>query len=223
MKKYIVIATLLAAGSAFASTEEWSFENVTPKSYDCATVNGFIFNLSSSLLTSVDNQNPLDEAVLLDGIDVWWTTSSHNKGVGVETRFVLTDESNVILAVAASSATSQRNGVESVDFGGVQISTDTTYRVWTATPSDSYSAGDVLSSNNIINTVGLKFAKYDSTQNKGLAIINSSVGQDGTVSLWDTWAPVVSINVSSIPEPSAFGLLAGLGALALVASRRRRR
>ncbi|HIV04039.1 MAG TPA: PEP-CTERM sorting domain-containing protein, partial [Candidatus Spyradosoma merdigallinarum] len=33
----------------------------------------------------------------------------------------------------------------------------------------------------------------------------------------------VQVSYSAIPEPSAFGLLAGLGALALVASRRRRK
>ena len=33
----------------------------------------------------------------------------------------------------------------------------------------------------------------------------------------------IVVETSSIPEPSAFGLLAGLGALALVASRRRRK
>ncbi|MBQ8723578.1 MAG: PEP-CTERM sorting domain-containing protein [Opitutales bacterium] len=32
----------------------------------------------------------------------------------------------------------------------------------------------------------------------------------------------VSLHLSKIPEPSAFGLLAGIGALALVVSRRRR-
>ena len=34
---------------------------------------------------------------------------------------------------------------------------------------------------------------------------------------------IKNIKVASVPEPSAFGMLAGLGALALVASRRRRK
>ena len=37
------------------------------------------------------------------------------------------------------------------------------------------------------------------------------------------WTPVYQVKVSAVPEPSAFGMLAGLGALALVASRRRRK
>ncbi|MBQ8445667.1 MAG: PEP-CTERM sorting domain-containing protein, partial [Opitutales bacterium] len=46
---------------------------------------------------------------------------------------------------------------------------------------------------------------------------------DGLTNNADYKKPVVSLSVSPVPEPSAFGMLAGLGALVLVASRRRRR
>lgn len=50
----------------------------------------------------------------------------------------------------------------------------------------------------------------------------------GSSSLWtnggrETFSGITVKNTSVVPEPSAFGLLAGMGALALVASRRRRR
>ena len=45
-------------------------------------------------------------------------------------------------------------------------------------------------------------------------------GNKSNIQLYDA---VLSKGLAYIPEPSAFGLLAGVGALALVASRRRRR
>ncbi len=50
-------------------------------------------------------------------------------------------------------------------------------------------------------------------------------GIDGAswITQWDYSGNELSLIVSSVPEPSAFGLLAGAGALALVAARRRRR
>lgn len=50
----------------------------------------------------------------------------------------------------------------------------------------------------------------------------------GVASFWtngakETYSGITVKNTSVVPEPSAFGLLAGMGALALVVSRRRRR
>ena len=66
----------------------------------------------------------------------------------------------------------------------------------------------------------LDYSAIDATQDGTFVVAVRNVGNDWTyVGASDlTWS-----GTSAIPEPSAFGLLAGLGALALVASRRRRK
>ena len=130
---------------------------------------------------------------------------------------------------------STKNGSVTIDFDGVEISSSSTYSVWfvgtdkieTLKSEETLTlTGNVLSGGDA--APGIKFAQYS----------DSSSGANDTLGVWDTvsndttasewgaqYAPVVTINTSSpaLPEPSAFGLLAGLGALALVASRRRRK
>ena len=79
--------------------------------------------------------------------------------------------------------------------------------------------------------------KYDSTfilQIGGTSVSsvapesNTTFLYNGNTRLWtnggkDTFGNITLKSASAVPEPSAFGMLAGLGALALVASRRRRK
>ena len=72
-----------------------------------------------------------------------------------------------------------------------------------------------------VNNVSLSFASDASYAAYGVIFnANEAEGSNGGVAVS---IDNVQVSYSAIPEPSAFGLLAGLGALALVASRRRRK
>ena len=72
-----------------------------------------------------------------------------------------------------------------------------------------------------VNNVSLSFASDASYAAYGVIFnANEAGGSNGGVAVQIS---NVQVSYSTIPEPSAFGLLAGLGAMALVASRRRRK
>ena len=233
MTKYITVAALLAAGSAFANAAVWSSTTSGNSGYNMATSSGFWFNLGSERLSTTADPSgtTLEETVALDSIDLAWTTS--DTGLDVSCGFVLTDGSLNIVAVSETTGTSTKNGSVEIDFGGVEISSSATYSVWfvdTDKLSDLKSEETLTLTGNVLSgssaAPGIKFAQYsDSSTNDTLGVWNT-VSNDTTATEWGAqFAPVVTITTSSpaVPEPSAFGLLAGLGALALVASRRRRK
>ena len=233
MTKYITVAALLAAGSAFANAAVWSSTTSGNSGYNMATSSGFWFNLGSERLstTAEPSGTALEDTVALDSIDLAWTTS--DTGLDVSCGFVLTDGSLNIVAVSETTGTSTKNGSVEIDFDGVEISSSSTYSVWfvgtdkieTLKSEETLTlTGNVLSGGDA--APGIKFAQYSDSSagaNDTLGVWNT-VSNDTTATEWGAqFAPVVTIATSAVPEPSAFGLLAGLGALALVASRRRRK
>ena len=87
----------------------------------------------------------------------------------------------------------------------------------------SWNKTDTVSMNNGSSIpVSLDLSVDDSDSYVAYGLIFNSVDTSTLGEKAGLAATISAIKVSTIPEPSAFGLLAGLGALALVASRRRR-
>ena len=227
MTKYITVAALLAAGSAFADAAAWSSTTSGYSGENGASPSGFWFNLDSERLstTAEPSGTALEDTVALDSIDLAWF-------VGASCGFVLTDGELNIVAVNDTTGTSTTNGSVTIDFGGVEISSSATYSVWFV-GTDKL---ETLKSEETLTLTGnvpylyyspiIKIAAYsDSSTNDTLGVWSYIIDDTTAYESSESYAPVVTIKTSSpaVPEPSAFGLLAGLGALALVASRRRRK
>ena len=102
--------------------------------------------------------------------------------------------------------------------GSATWTTETSGAVWSVTTADGTTSGSTVYANG--STEGLNASIVEVTFNTGDA---TSFEFDSGDNASFTLNGIVVDQGSTIPEPSAFGLLAGLGALALVASRRRRK
>lgn len=234
MKKYITLTALFAAGSVFSNAAVIALDDTVKESPIIATS-----LLDVDGLTAIISQASLNTALL--GIE---DNASNNWSISVGT-WNGTNELHIYNVAAGSSIsgnapasfsdpegswpvghklntvfTNLNNAVQgaiTLGYAGNNVDQDT---------SGTAVVFSVLYDDGTVKTIyGIKEGqKYSSN-----SIVKVSYAEDylkspsvTTTVTWDRDS-LIAANLAALPEPSAFGLLAGAGALALAAARRRRR
>lgn len=227
MKKYITLAALFAAGSALANAD--SLTLTSPSDAKLEGQNAYVaWEGTESILESWSLSFKLLDDALADNQAVFSTT---RQGGGGATGYVLKTQADGGIALGETSLV-----IENVLSAEVKSDTITLSFVADVLVDGTFKGGQ-FSLTYGSTTVTEKVSGLDGCPeaiNGATAMINGEqTGFDedtwssrfwtngGNEKIYDISVQKLSSNV--IPEPSAFGLLAGLGALALVGSRRRRR
>lgn len=227
MKRYITIAALLAAGTAFANAD--SLTLTAPSNAQLESGNGYIAWEGTELtLESWSLSFTLIDVALADDQAVFSTTK---QGGGGATGYVLKTQADGGIALSETGLV-----IENVLTAGQKSNAITISFVADVLDDGSFQGG-TFSLTYGATTVSEKvsgLADRPDAINGATSLINGEQTGFGT----ETWSSrfwtnggsekiydisVQKLSNNVIPEPSAFGMLAGLGALALVVARRRRK
>lgn len=243
MKKYLMIAASLVAGSAFVNAEELNFGNtVGYLSFEHGTLtpSSSTISLSDNALTILEESSEWAKIVRTD----------RNRSVGTlaltfdsQKLFSLIGDTDRLLLAFDGASGDLGLGLSSA--GKLTGTWNTNYKYFESGIAVTNEPG-TLSVVFTLGSSGTQIWKdadrnfYTNTSLKGelgtvkaikfgdgvLDALNNLIGWDvdgygNKVTVASAFRSTESL-ISSIPEPSAFGLLAGLGALCLVGTRRRR-
>lgn len=246
IKKLIASAALIAAGSALAgATVTFNGDGTVGISADTSglasvsnfSAYGFVFTLDSDTYTNEDGYTLNSLSVVL-GYNVSFTgyiaiyacSQANSSGLGTLTYVgyseVTTSSGTIYDSSGGSYTRKTATGSSFTDGSGddVILDTDRWYLVVFMDDSELASAADQTSFSTDMMTV-LSLCT-DTGDDNGLATLGSPISSangyvnNTTVSVL-AGATLTAVT-SEVPEPSAFGLLAGVAALAFAASRRRR-
>ena len=244
MKKYITVAALLAAGTAFANaaeynaTEVWSIEfgsdytggysitgtienkgtfwDVIPVVGGTGTGSDKRVHMAGGVYGSWDDDFQIDiELTLGNPITASndWPVFAEVSGNGTAVRFgpyVGTGGNNTV-GIDGGGAFSKEEDATRM----VSVASEGSYTVTLLKIGDDISVyvdGTLSASGKLADTL---------TGNITDIALGGNTGSNYRIN--ETVHSISYSTLTAIPEPSAFGLLAGIGALALVASRRRKR
>ena len=263
MKKYITVAALLAAGTAFANADVtlidvdftsygswtaaqeagWSQAKTEGGNHGAdAVVNSSLGLTTGGAWTQTKVSHDLGSSIDL-GIDgsytITYTATKGNNNAALQFALVGT---NYSIVVGSSYNGDPGLYAGSVSDANVLTSTTTWYAFQDASGNVAEIGKGATISSSAISNGELTYTLTLTTSASGNDTLTVSAGSyTGTYTfasdaeltavgfMLEGGADIgqsvkgVSVVSSAIPEPSAFGLLAGLGALALVASRRRRK
>lgn len=243
MKKYLLAAASLVTGSAFVNAEDLNFGNtVGYLSFEYGTLipSSSTISLSDNALTILYGNSEWMKTVLTDrnrSVGTLALTFDSQKLfslIGDTDRLLLTfDGASGDLGLGLSS-TGKLTGTWNTNYkyfeSGITVKDEPGHlsivftvgsagtRIWADAEQNLFSSTGLRGELGSVKTI--KFA------DGALGALNNLIGWN--IDAYNDHAAVASAFrsteslISSIPEPSAFGLLAGLGALCLVGTRRRR-
>lgn len=229
MKKCLTLAVLLSAGTVLTNAAVYTTSLTTGTANRGTGYYGFTVALDDTFMSTVDEASSsvtLPDTVSLNSVSVWNRDNNPDHMYTGDVKLAVyaysTDGTTGTFLGLSSNVVSVStiNQELTFTFENVSISSTAQYQMLFVDSSataesvdtfDEYKTEAVGISLSVLLQSGLPRGDGTYTNNT----LNAWGGQ---------YMPKLSIvTSSSIPEPSAFGLLAGLGALALVASRRRRR
>ena len=235
MKKCLTLAVLLSAGTVLTNAAVYTTSLTTGTADRSDSCYGFTVALDDTFMSTVDEASSsvtLPDTVSLNSVSVWNRYdnpgSMYTGDVKLAVYAYSTDGTTGTFLGLSSNVVSVStiNQELTFTFENVSISSTTQYQMLFVDSSATAESVDTFSEYQD-KAVGISLSVLD----QGILPRGDGTYTKSSLNAWlasSNWVkqymPKLSIvTSSSIPEPSAFGLLAGLGALALVASRRRRR